>query len=169
LEKQLEDPVAYRKEQEAKAKSGRSTDPFHQSLSDTHPTGRMSPEDIRQHLQLQLSELQKARQSVQNAKEKLSGEARQFFSSNLESQLEILLGLGHWLEACIDAKLAADEEDLPGVIAALTKAQTAFDTITSAQKLSTYGKWKDWYRGDKKMNLPKVKQRTAEILELAVS
>lgn len=169
LEKQLKDPVAYLREQSEKGKTSGSVDPFHRSLSDTHPTGRMSLEAIQPKLQEQLAALEKARQLTRSAKSKLSGEARQFFAVNLEGQIDILSGLGEWLAACIKAKQAANRLDLPETAAALEDARTAFNRIEAGQEPATLGKWSDWYRGDKKMNLPALKGRTTELLDLALS
>ena len=40
---------------------------------------------------------------------------------------------------------------------------TAFEEIRFGQAMNTRGEWRDWYRGDTKMNLGRVELRTRQL------
>jgi hypothetical protein len=165
LEEQLQDPVAYRAKMERRAQEKQgNTDAFRQSLSDTNPAGRLPLEEILPLVREQLSGLNKAQALAEATLSKLDGQARTLFEDNLLAQIRILSGLGQWLEACILAKQSADGGDQQAVKTNLQKAVNAFDAIRSGRQLAARGKWTDWYRGDKKMNLPALEKRTQEVL-----
>ena len=113
----------------------------------------------------QLAGFAKAKSLAVSADSKLVEIEKDFFESNLLGQLDIVIGLGQWLENCIEAKQAADNADWEIVKQHLQKAIKAFDIIDEGKKIGSQGKWKSWYRGDKKMNTDGMKARTKEVLE----
>lgn len=144
-------------------KANKSSDAFHKSLSDTNPAGGLPLAEILPQVQQQIADLAQAQGLAEAALPRLTGEAKTLFESNLIAQIKILSGLGNWLEACILAKQAADAHDLATAKAHLQTALAAFELIHAGQQLATNGKWQDWYRGDKKMNLRSVELQTREI------
>ncbi|MFC4096428.1 hypothetical protein [Euzebyella saccharophila] len=141
-------------------------DAFSHSLSDTNPAASLSLKESLEKLNLQLASLYKAKTLATLAGSKLEGVEKDFFESNLVGQLEIVIGLGKWLQSCIYAKNAADNADWKTAQQYLGKALTAFDLIEHGKKLGSQGKWKGWYRGDKKMNTNAMKNRTEEVLNM---
>lgn len=167
LAEQLRDTTAYRikREQQAKSQVG-SRDAFHRSLSDANPAGSLPLEEILHSVRQQLADLAKAQQVADEALTQLEGEAKTFFTANLLAQIEILSGLGVWLENCIQAKQATDAHDLQQTEVYLQQALAACTKMQKGQQLAAQGKWADWYRGDKKMNLQDVAQKTKEVLDV---
>lgn len=167
LQEQLQDTAAYRSKQEERAKvQATSQDAFRRSLSDTNPAARLPLSDIEPMVQAQVAGLTKAGQLAETALPKLEGEAHSFFAANLVAQIEILSGISQWLDACIQAKQAADEHDLAAVKTHLQTALTACARMQAGQEMAAQGKWQDWYRGDKKMNLRDMEVQTRKVADL---
>lgn len=88
-------------------------------------------------------------------------EGRDFFESNFVAQQRILFGLTKWLEAVANAAQVRDEG---ARVAALRDASSALALARSGQALAARGEFRDWYRGDRKMNLAAAEQLTAKAL-----
>lgn len=95
----------------------------------------------------------------------LEGPDRRFFQTNFVVQQRILLGLLRWHEESLRAGLALQEGNRPECVARMEAALEAIRSIRDAKALASYGKWEHWYRGDKKMNIPKVEELTEKVLE----
>ncbi|RYC70987.1 hypothetical protein EQG79_02230 [Spirosoma sordidisoli] len=97
----------------------------------------------------------------------LTPEQRLFFEVNFVAQIKIMLGLEDWLMHLIQAKLAADAADKSSVIQHLQEATRAISLAQQGKALSAKPeKWKDWYRGDKKLNLARKEALTNEVITL---
>lgn len=95
----------------------------------------------------------------------LSKNSQAFFKSDFLSAINIMIGLETWLENSQRAKIAADNNNLSQCKLYLKKANEAFVLINEGKKLKSKGsKWQNWYRGDKKMNLPRKEQSAQNIL-----
>lgn len=164
LEQQLDYPDAYRKKQEESSSSNIHSDAFYKSLSDMDPASRFPLDTILMQVKRQLAHLVEAEQLAETALSDLEGVSKDFFEANLLAQINILSGIGQWLEYCIYAKQAADKNDWSTAKQALKQALLAFDTIKKGQQLASNGKWQDWYKGDKKMNLPSAEAQTKLLL-----
>lgn len=93
----------------------------------------------------------------------LQGAERRFFEVNLVAQQRILLGLQQWLEGALRAG-RAQQQNAPGTVKTQFQAAMAgLATIRSGQALAAQGKWKDWYRGDRKMNLAAAEDLTRQL------
>jgi hypothetical protein len=92
----------------------------------------------------------------------MDAEGRHFFESNLISQQRILLGITKWLEAGLVASQASERG---AKLSALKEAQQALAIIRSGQALAARGEFRDWYRGDRKMNLAAAEQLTNRAVE----
>jgi len=164
LNDQISNPIKY--EQRMAQQANRSSDAFGQSLSDTNPARALSLQEVRTQVLQQLENLDQAEKLAEKALQKLEGQSSVFFESNLLAQLKILKGLGHWLVACTSAKLAIESGNMEEAEDQLVQAIAAFDIIQTGKNLASYGKWEDWYRGDKKMNIDNMKKQTLHTLEL---
>lgn len=142
-------------------------DPFKVSLSDMHPEAKGDLTEQIAQVKKQADAVKVALNSADLAVEKLSGKERDFFESNLMAQAKILYGIGIWLEAVLKAQLALeDEKKIQLVHGHLEEAVSALDNVSEGKKLASKGKWENWYRGDKKMNMDMVRERTEEVWDL---
>lgn len=58
----------------------------------------------------------------------------------------------------------AQQQNAPGTVKTQFQAAMAgLATIRSGQALAAQGKWKDWYRGDRKMNLAAAEDLTRQL------
>lgn len=145
----------------------RKGDPFHKSLSDMHPEAKGDLNSQLAQLQQQLDALEKVRTMAKDVEGKLTGQSQAFFTANLVAQANILYGIGNWLRACLQAQIALTEaQDMQQAHKHLQAALAALEPVETGKALAATGKWKDWYRGDKKMNLDEVRERTEEITSL---
>lgn len=86
----------------------------------------------------------------------------QFYVDHFVVQLEIIMGLYAW---CYHLCLAA-EASLAGeaIIPHVERAVFAMQELLMDRKKAEHGKWANWYRGDKKMNLPELLEKTRALL-----
>jgi len=96
---------------------------------------------------------------------RLNGAERQLFQTNLGVQQRIMLALLRWHEESLRAGLALDEGDRKAALGHLEAALAAVRSVRDAKALASYGKWKHWYRGDKKMNIPAIEKLTEQAVE----
>jgi len=96
----------------------------------------------------------------------LSAEQRSRLETNFLASLDLMLGLETWLEAILNARLAANAHRPAEVDASLQQALAAFGQMQQGQQRVATGKWLTWYRGDKKMNLVACRQLTAEVHQI---
>ena len=100
----------------------------------------------------------------------MDNQGLEFFEVNFVAQQKILLGITAWLDALVKASVAEDSGNRPACISSLEQAVNAFTLIHEGKALASRGKkWENWYRGDKKMNLPSVEKTSGELLETAKS
>ncbi|NJK83296.1 MAG: hypothetical protein HC892_16060 [Saprospiraceae bacterium] len=161
LERQLDDPNAYQK---ASSSWNNRSDAFYRSLSDMNPASNLPLDTILPQVKRQLVHLNQAEELAETALADLKDTSKAFFETNLLAQIHILSGVGQWLAHCIQAKQAADKNDWATAKQELEQALLAFTTIKKGQQLAAKGKWQDWYRGDKKMNLPSAEAQTKAVL-----
>jgi len=108
----------------------------------------------------QRNALQKAGAGFDEILAKLSGDDRRFFETNLVAQHRIMTGLLDWVASACRASLALDKDDLHAAADHLAAGRDAMAVIRSGQALCSRGPWKDWYRGDRKMNLSAAEELT---------
>jgi hypothetical protein len=90
-----------------------------------------------------------------------------FFKTDFVAHLKIILGLTAWLENSLKAKISAEKNDLVETKKYIRKGLEAFNLIKEGQQLKSQSeKWKNWYRGDKKMNLLSKEKLTEQVLEI---
>ena len=81
-----------------------------------------------------------------------------FFRDHFLVQAQIMLGLYGWVEQLF---LAAEGRGLEALSEAVFYLEKALLDRTAAE----HGKWENWYRGDKKMNLPDLLEKTKALLK----
>ncbi len=88
-------------------------------------------------------------------------EARQqFFIDHFVVQIEIMLGLYGWChQLCLAAWAGLDGEP-EARLEYLREAVFKLEKLLLDRTKAEHGKWQHWYRGDRKMNLPGVLEKT---------
>jgi hypothetical protein len=94
---------------------------------------------------------------------RLEGGAREFFENNLIAQHKIMLGLLRFAESVAQADLALDAGDAEDVKHHIQATKEATALIEAGKALASRGEFKDWYRGDRKMNCPQLNEWTAKL------
>ncbi len=92
----------------------------------------------------------------------LHDDDRRFFETNLVAHYRIMMGLLDWVASASRASLALDQGDAKAAVEHSAAGREAFALIRSGQALGTRGAWKDWYRGDRKMNLAAAEELTVK-------
>lgn len=100
---------------------------------------------------------------------RLDGVAREFFETNLIAQNKIMLGLLRWVEHVAEADLALDDGDAAEVIRHIQATKEGTALIEAGKALASRGEFKDWYRGDRKMNCAQLNEWTAKLEAAAES
>jgi hypothetical protein len=97
---------------------------------------------------------------------RLSKAQQQFFQTDFMASSKIIIGLETWLEKTLQAKMAADNNNLSQCKDYLKQAKQAFSLINQGKEIKSENpKWEHWYRGDKKMNLKRKEMLTKEVEE----
>jgi hypothetical protein len=125
------------------------------------------PERVREKLariERQLADVLAAGREADEVLARLEGADRRFFEANFVAQQQILVGLLEWTGHTLRAALALAEKGTDEAVEELQAALAAMERIARAQALATRGRWQHWYRGDKKMNLPRAREMTEKLL-----
>ena len=83
--------------------------------------------------------------------------------SNVIVQLEIIIGLYSWVN-CLARAAEILEIDTDKIKPYIKEAVHVLEKLLVDRKKAEQGKWKDWYRGEKKMNLLEILARTKSFL-----
>jgi hypothetical protein len=118
-------------------------------------------------VQAQRANMEGACAQARTVLSELEGIPRAFFEVNLLAQLEILLGLLNWLEAGAQAALAERTDDRSQCLSHVRDGELAMRRVRVGQALAKRGRWADWYRGDRKMNLGRAEHLTRQVIERA--
>lgn len=94
---------------------------------------------------------------------RLEGGAREFFENNLIAQHKIMYGLLRWVEHVAEADVALDGGDVAEVTRHIQATKEATALIEAGKALASRGEFKDWYRGDRKMNCQQLNEWTAKL------
>lgn len=145
-----------------------NSDTFYASLSAMHPAGYSGLE------MLQLLYPEKLGFELVNLKvtpllNELPDDQRQLFYDNLVYPNALMMQICTWLENIYLAELAVDTSNMSACVEYLTKALDVFPEIEKLTEKYCYSKWKEWYRGETKMNLKAREQQTSKVLKLVKS
>lgn len=95
---------------------------------------------------------------------KIPAHRRTFFESNMLAQLSIMQGLYGLVHAlCIAAENRRVGGDNAVSAAALNRAVSALDTAIAQRRQAAYGPFAHWYAGDRLINLPELRNLTAQL------
>lgn len=150
---------------EARAEAGRD-DAFWTGLADMHPRSLGRRETIKR-LAAQRAGLELALLHARASAAVLPGDEASFLEDNLVYQASIMARTCEWLENVLVAHEALDLGDGGACVAALEAGAVAFSKIPELAKGYCRGKWEDWYRGCKKLNISATMDRTRAVLEQA--
>ncbi len=141
-------------------------DAFHAGLSDMHPAGLGRRETIKrtaaQRVGFSLASL-----AARAGAASLPAQDLAFLQDNLLYPSDLMDQVSAWLENLLVAHEALDVGDRAACVRALEAAEAAFAKIPALAEGYCHGKWANWYRGCKKLNVPAILKRTREVLELA--
>ncbi|MCX7886373.1 MAG: glycosyl hydrolase 115 family protein [Verrucomicrobiae bacterium] len=121
------------------------------------------PKGILSRLRPQLEIQYQVASEISNLLPRLTGENREFFESNLVAQHKIMLGLLRFAEAVAEADLAFDAGELEELKRHTQGTAEAIALIESGKALASRGEFRDWYRGDRKMNCAELNELSAKL------
>lgn len=142
-----------------------TADWIRQHIPDMFAGNEADPRQLLAQLQTQRVRLEQTGNSAAVVSPQLSGTPKDFFTTNLIAQQQIVLGLVKWAEAAVQAALAAEVGKRDECGTHLQTAINAFAEIRSGQALAARGEWADWYRGDRKMNLNQAEALTRRLAQ----
>ena len=91
---------------------------------------------------------------------------RQYFTDHFVVQYETIVGIYRWTRGLLDAVRASREDaESPTLAALIDAAASALEKALLDRRKAEHGVWRNWYRGDRKMNLPGVLLRTRTIAD----
>ena len=114
----------------------------------------------------QRAAVEEAGADVAEVLSQLQGTEQALFETNFVAQQKILLGLLTWLENALKAGLSLQDGKNAQLLADLEAAQAGMDEVRRGQALASRGRWKHWYRGDRKMNLDGAEHLTRTLVQL---
>jgi hypothetical protein len=126
----------------------------------------LEPEAYHQKVMKQRRALARAIHSAETLLPLLSEDEYSFFSSDLQASVLMMSGLTKWLDHILRARKALEEDNTAYAAEHLEMALIAFDDVIDARFLRMRGKWKNWYRGDKKVNLRNAEKITTETIQI---
>jgi len=114
-------------------------------------------------VQVQRAQVEQAGAEAESIAARLDGSSRALFESNYLAQHKIMLGLLRWVEHVAEASSALDAGDRPAVSRHVQALREPLALIDAGKSLASRGEFQDWYRGDRKMNLPQLSEWTAKL------
>jgi hypothetical protein len=141
-------------------------DAFYKSLSNAYPGGQMSSEQWLEKAHHQDSLLAVAYEKANVALSMMHDNERRFFESNLIAHIKFMQCLTGWVVESSIAVLRFNEGDLGKTRHHLEKALENYTLYEEAVSLGSRGKWHNWYRGEKKIDVKALKDLNKNILAL---
>lgn len=134
---------------------------WRQFLSDMHFEKGTFPERLA-HISKQSANFENAVAEIEKSLPNLQEPSRKFLRTNLLSHALIMRACSDIYKHSTSSVIALSKRDCAAAQAELDKALEAFGYFDRAKEINTEGGWKNWYRGELKMNF-------AELLKLAKS
>ncbi|TVR65451.1 MAG: hypothetical protein EA426_00010 [Spirochaetaceae bacterium] len=89
-----------------------------------------------------------------------------YFTDHFTVQYETIVGIYRWAKSLVAAAVAQRAGKTPQeVAAAITRAASHLEKALLDRRKAEHGVFENWYRGDRKMNLPGVLARTRELAD----
>lgn len=166
IKQQLKDSTAYFASLKAKREQSEESKWGSTALKDMG-TGLSSDEQMLATVGSQLDKLRKAEAAADKLLPKLSGFEKQFFRENMVANIQMMVGMSGWLENITSARIAMMNRNYEPVPELLKNAKRAIAATEEAMLIKqTTPKWENWHRGDKKMNIGRMKAQTEEVIDL---
>ncbi|MDO8542078.1 MAG: glycosyl hydrolase 115 family protein [Opitutaceae bacterium] len=166
VEKNRQAPV--RTSGAATGESAKPADAFYKGLSDMHPPSPGRREVIRR-LAQQRAGFELVLLHARTFAVELPETEAAFLRDNLVHQGALAREFCRWFEQIELAHEALDLGNLPACVEALRVAEAAMAGIPALSEAYTRGRWENWYRGTKKINLAATLKRTRDVLRQAES
>ncbi len=140
-------------------------DPFHAALSSADPARGLPLREKLTALTRQIEAFERADSLTFLAYERLATPTeKQLLHDNLRTHLGIQLAIGKWYQALMRSELAMQAGDVAAGKLQIGRAAKALAGVAEIKAAASTGKWENWYRGDKKMNVPEMEERTGRVL-----
>ena len=141
-------------------------DAFYAGLSDMHPASLGRRETVRR-AAVQQAGFALALLHARAASAALPAAEAAFLQDNLIYPAEVMRQTSAWLEQLGLAHEALDLGDRPACARALAEAEAAFAQLPGLAESYCRGRWENWYRGCKKLNVSATLKKTRDVLERA--
>ncbi len=148
----------------SKTESKHSQDAFYKSLQSANPGGGLSHNMWLKKAGIQDSVLSLAMGKAQAAIQNKNIKNRAFLENNLVSQIKIMQYLTGSVTGTSKAVISLQGKDLGSAKKHLQEASGKFYLYQEAVGLNSRGKWKNWYRGEKKLNIKQMQNDMEETL-----
>lgn len=102
----------------------------------------------------------KACEAIRALLPKLDGNGRTLLRDNLLVHAETMRGLSLWFYHLSQGLKRYMEVEVAGAADEVAKAASALNGVLVFRKQAEWGAWRDWYRGDWRMNLPELDKET---------
>jgi hypothetical protein len=109
------------------------------------------------HFPAALEKWRKTYRELYTAEGQVALERREFYDDHILLQAEAMLALSDWLGALWKAFKNGEKSYI-------AEAAYTLERYLINRRRAEHGKWRQWYRGDKKMNLPGVLEKTRKLL-----
>lgn len=94
----------------------------------------------------------------------IRADRRPFATAHLLVQARTMAAIAGWCLQVCDAAMAMLARDQAAAAEALSAAAAALEAGISQRAVAATGIWEGWYRGDRKMNLPRTLQQTRQTI-----
>ena len=132
-------------------------DAFRKSLEKAYPGGQMTPEQWLAKASIQDSVLSESMKEAELVLQKLSGQQKQLFENNLVAQIKFMQCLTGCAVETTAAVISMHEKDSGSAKTYLQKGLDKFNLYEEAVHLGSRGKWENWYRGETKINVKRLR------------
>lgn len=160
---QITDPKKFQEEERKKSQRSEEQIWGKRFLSDMHPESEVLLDEYATVVKGQLAKLQAMEESLKDIASELSETENAFFTSNLLTQRQIMIGLLHWCWYVTVAKKHVNANDLSGAESSLGLALQSLSQVQTAKASVSTAAWVNWYRGDKKMNIAAMEELTRSV------
>jgi hypothetical protein len=144
----------------------KAADAFYAGLSDMHPKALGRRESAKR-VAAQRAGFELALLHARAAEGRLAKDEAAFLNDNLIYPAEIMRQTSAWLGHLVFSLEALELGDKPRCVRSLEAAETAFAEIPVLAEGYCGGKWKEWYRGCKKLNIAATLAKTRQVVQFA--
>lgn len=117
------------------------------------------------HIAKQAGDFKKASEEIRSLSESLPKRERDFLRANLLSHSLVMLGFSEICKFSVEARIAFNKEEFEKCLSLLNSARNSLKHIREGMEINTQGKWKNWYRGDRKMNVADFENRLGSTMQ----